>query len=362
VSVIRRRALGRALLARQLLLERADLPVPEAIERLVGLQAQAPLAPYVGLWSRLAGFHPSTLSSLLSSRAVARGSLMRNTVHLMTARDCLAVRPVVQSVAERGFTASFGRQAVGIDPTEVAKAAAEELTGRTLTRTELGQRLAARWPDHDPAVVAYAATSYAAVVQPPPRGVWGSTGPAAVTTMESWLDCPLGTDAAPDALLLRYFAAFGPASVRDAAVWSGLSGVREVVDRLRPSLEVFAAVDGTELFDLPDAPRPRPEDTPAPPRFLPEYDNVLLSHADRTRINPTGRRVPLLPGNGAAAGTLLTDGEWTATWKLTRPATLEIVPFAPVPRDEVEAEAVALLDMLAPGERPDVRLRAVRKG
>lgn len=355
------RELGRATLARQLLLERAALPAAEAIERLVGLQAQTPLAPYVGLWSRLAGFHATELAGLVESRAAVRGSFMRATVHLMTARDALAVRPVVQTVLERGFLAHFGKVAAGLDLAAVAAHAAAILAEQPLTRGRLGEALAERWPDVDPSTLGYAASYLVPLVQVPPRGLWGRTGPATLTTLESWLDSPLGTDPAPDRLVLRYLAAFGPASVRDVAVWSGLAGIREVVDRLRPGLRVFRSASGTELFDVPDGVRPG-GDVPAPPRFLPEYDNVLLSHADRARVIPDGRRVPLPPGNGAVVGTVLVDGVWSATWRTERAgdaATLVVEPFARLqPRqvEEVTAEGLRLLAFTGPDAGAEVRL------
>ena len=161
--------------------------------------------------------------------------------------------------------------------------------------------------------------------------------------------------------MLRYLAAFGPASVNDVQTWSGLTRLREVAERLRPGLRVFRDGSGRELLDLPDAPRPDPG-TPAPPRFLPEYDNLLLSHADRTRVIPHERPVPLPPGNGAAQGTLLVDGLWNATWKITRDkrgAVLHIHPFIPFSAADVAAitaEAERLLAFCAPGLPPDIRL------
>ena len=355
------RALNRATLERQLLLRRWALPAEEAVERLVGLQAQAPLAPYVGLWTRLAGFEAAELSTLLTSRRVVRGAFVRATVHLLTARDCLALRPVVQSVLERAFRGQLGRQAAGLDLAAVVAAGRALLAERPRTRAELGPLLTSRWPAVDPTLLAYAVSYLAPLVQVPPRGVWGRTGPAAWTTVESWLDAPLGTDRSPDELVLRYLGAFGPATVADVATWSGLAGLREVLDRLRPRLRVFRSPDGAELLDVPAGPRPDP-DTPAPPRFLPEYDNLLLSHADRGRVNPTGRPVPLPPGNGAAAGTVLVDGRWCATWRTERSpgaATLVIEPFAPLPArdaDGVVEEGARLLGFIAPGADHDVRL------
>ena len=153
-------------------------------------------------------------------------------------------------------------------------------------------------------------------------------------------------------MVLRYLAAFGPAGVADMRVWSGLPGLGEVADRLRPRLRTYVDEDGRELLDHPDAPRP-PADVPAPVRFLPEYDNVLLSHADRSRVIPDGRRVPLPPGDGARAGTVLVDGDFRATWVVTRDgetATLRVSAtpaLSPAEEGDVTDEAERLLAFVA---------------
>jgi hypothetical protein len=322
------RALNRATLTRQLLLRRAELSAAAAIEHLVGMQAQAPNAPYVGLWSRLARFKADELAGLLTDRQVVRGSLLRNTVHLVTARDYLTIRPLVQPVLERTFAGSpfdIG----GVDVGALLATGRELVEEQPRSRSELGPLLGARFPGPDTASLAYAISHLLPTVQVPPRGIWGSTGPASLTTVESWLGRALETDPSPDEIVVRYLAVFGPATVKDVQQWSGLTRLREVVDRLGTRLVTIRADDGRELFDLPDAPRPDP-DIPAPPRFLPEYDNVLLSHADRSRVILDGRRVPLPPGNGGVTGTLLVDGFWRATWKIVRTAdraTLVVEPF-----------------------------------
>jgi hypothetical protein len=361
-DVVTRRALGRATLARQLLLERSPLAVPEALEHLVGLQGQAPDAPYVGLWSRLAGFAPPALADLVADGRVVRTALMRATVHLVTAADQARLRPLVQPVLDRAWAGSpFVRRLGGAGPAEIVALAGHLLAGGPLTRAQLSRALAPHWPDADPASLAYAATFLRPMVQAPPRGVWGRRAGAAWTDpplpeAPASADCPEGaagpaggpvSPAALDGLLLRYLGAFGPASVKDAQVWSGLTRLREVADRLLAAgrLRPFRDEDGRVLLDLPDAPRPD-ADTPAPPRFLPEYDNLLLSHADRRRVNPAGRRVPLPPGNGAAMGTYLVDGVWSGTWRLVRgeATTLALEPFgdAPAVSGDVLDEAAAL--------------------
>jgi hypothetical protein len=180
------------------------------------------------------------------------------------------------------------------------------------------------------------------LVQVPPRGLWGESGPAAHTSLEAWLGRPLEAETAPDELVMRYFGAFGPATVRDAQHWCGLKRLGQVVDRLRPRLRAFRTEAGAELFDLPDAPRPD-GDAPAPARFLPEFDNVLLSHADRARIISEPDRKRVFTVNGIIRATFLFDGFVRGMWRMERDgaaAVLVISPFAPL----APAERAALED------------------
>lgn len=341
-------------MARQLLLGRERRPAFEVIEHLVGMQAQAPNAAYVGLWSRVDDFRAGELAGLMTDRRVVRTSLMRATIHLVTAEDCRRLRPVVQRVLERSWAGSpFARNLEGMDYGELLSLGHRLLAERARTRAELAPLLAERWPGRDPDSLVYASTFLTPLVQVTPRGVWGSTGPAAWTPVERWLGEPVGQDEAADETVLRYLAAFGPASVMDVQAWSGLTKLREVVERLRPKLITFADEQGRELFDLPEAPRPDPE-TPAPPRFLPEYDNVLLSHADRTRVNDLKRRIPLPPGNGAMMGNLLVDGFYRGMWRITKD-TLTVTPFTSLSKKdtaEVGEEGARLLEFVTgqPGE------------
>lgn len=338
MTVLTRRALNRALLHRQLLLRRWKLTPAKAIERVVALQAQATNPPYFALWTRLDGFRREELSRLLTDRRVARLALMRGTLHLATAEDCLALRPVLQPVLDAAFPRSvYARATEGLDLDEVAKTARELIEAEPLTNADLGRALSERWPGRDVSALVEIVRAKLALVQLPPRGLWGVGGQPTGTTAEAWLGRPFAA-MSPDALVLRYLAAFGPASIQDAQAWSGLTRLREVFERLE--LKAFTDENGVALFDLPDARRPHP-DTPAPIRFLPEFDNCLLAHADRTRVISEEDRRRTFTNNGLIRGTVLLDGFVAASWKLG-PDALAITPFRALP-DEIEAEAHRLL-------------------
>jgi Winged helix DNA-binding domain len=341
--VLTLRELNRATLERQMLVRRQKLPAAEAIEHLVGLQAQAPNPPYVGLWTRLEGFHPDELARLITDRRAVRIALMRNTIHLVTARDCLKLRPLVQPVFDRALYANRTHRAGidGMDVEAVVAAGRALLEERPRTAKELGELLQERWPNRDPSSLARAIRHLVPLVQVPPRGIWGKSGQATHTTAAAWLGRPLDPDPSLDELVVRYLAAFGPATVRDVQTWSGLARLGEVTDRLRPHLRTFRDERGKELFDLPDAPRPDP-DTPVPPRFLPEFDNLILSHADRTRIIANDFRKEIASKNGMVPATVLVDGFVRGTWKTERTrgkVTLVIEPFEPLSKEDCDALA-----------------------
>jgi hypothetical protein len=360
-ELLERRALNRALLERQLLLRRVDLPVREAVERLVGLQAQAALPPYYGLWSRLERFDPHELGRMLTDREVVRLTLMRGTVHLVTVPDALLLRPLVQVAIERGHNGAFGRRMGGADPGRLERAVRELLDGEPLGARELGRRLVERGIGDDAEAIGNAARVHAPLVQVPPRGVWGKSGQAKYATIESWTGRELEAEPSIDEVVLRYLAGFGPASVMDMQNWSGLTRLGEAFERLRPRLATFRDEHGRELFDLPDAPRPDPE-TPAPVRFLGEYDNVLLGHADRRRVIPEDFPWNAMLAPGRFVNNLLVDGVLRATWWIEREgkrrATLAIRPsgkLTKAEREEVGAEAERMIDFAADAKVRDVR-------
>jgi hypothetical protein len=364
------RTLNRTLLARQHLLARQSAPAADMIEHLVGMQAQVPGDPYVGLSSRLETFDPEELSGLIADRAAVRATMFRATIHLVTARDAIALRPVLQPVLERVFNTNspFGRRLAGVDVEAVLARGRELISERPRTRAELGRLLHEHWPDRDAEALGQAMTYLPPLVQVPPRGLWGRSGRPTWASMEAWLGRPLGDDRSPDAMLVRYLAAFGPAGARDARAWSGLVGLTEVFERLRPRLRTFQDEDGRELFDVPDGTIADP-DTPAPVRFLPEYDNVGLSHADRARIVAAEDRRRLLAANQVGLGSILVDGFGAASWRLVRArgsATLAIEPYGTLSKADASAvadEGERLIAFLAPGaERREVRLGAGETG
>jgi hypothetical protein len=367
-DVLTARALNRGTLARQLLLERSTRPALDVVGHLVGMQAQIPQNPYLALWSRLEAFRPDELSQLLLDRKVVRIALMRGTIHLVTADDCLLLRPLVQPVLD-GEIARHAEHApalVGVDVQPVLAFVGQLVADRPHSGRQLRAALADRFPEHDAAALAYACRCFLALVQVPPRGLWGRSAQVSYTTAESWLGRPLAADPSIDDVVLRYFGAFGPATVADVASWSRLTGFREVVDRLRPRLRTFRDERGRELFDLPEAPRPDP-DTPAPARFLPEYDNVLLSHADRSRFASAVDLTTMFSYERPVKGTVLHDGTTVATWWIDRPkgdatATLVVdhVGLKDQAAADVESEAFDVVRFLVDdADDHDVRLVAL---
>ncbi len=357
-TVLDRRALNRALLARQMLVGRRRLPVGEALEALVGMQAQEPQAPYVGLWSRLEGFEPKELSQLLETRGAVRGSLFRATLHLVTARDWRALRPLITPVLARGLNSSpFGRVLTEIDLEEVLALGRKLLAERPRTRAELGPLLAEKF-SADPTSLAYAVSYLEPLVQVPPRGLWRRGGQARWTTDREWLGPAPLSEVSLQHLTLRYLAAFGPATIQDIQAWSGLTQLRVVIDALRGRLASFEDEQGRELFDLPDGPLPDPE-APVPVRFLAPFDNAILAHADRARIIAPEDRGRVFADR--LMRTFLVDGFVAGSWRLDG-AVLAIEPFralSAADRRAVQEEGRRLLAFVAPdASAPQVQLGA----
>lgn len=334
MGTLTRDALNRALIERQMLRERADLSAFATIERLFGIQAQEPKSPYVGLWTRLANFQPQELEELLVSRQAVRILLMRGTIHLVSAADALALRPLTQLKLDRELQSGpFAKRLAGLDLDAVAEAGRKILEDTPQGTAEAGKQLLERWPDREHTVLGNALRNKLALVQIPPRGLWHRSGRAICTPLEAWLDQeqhPMRRET----LVLRYLKAFGPSTVMDAQQWSGLTRLGEVFEQLRPQLVTFRNEAGKELFDLPGAPRPDPE-TPLPVRLLPEFDNILLAHADRGRIIADDRLGVVIGGKP----TVLVDGYVVATWSIGKDRTITVDYIDKLPRSKEKAVA-----------------------
>lgn len=344
--------LNRALLARQWLLKRKRRPVRDAVHALAGLQSQEPKDPYVALWSRIDGFQPRHLHDAARRREIVRGSYLRCTLHTASADDFVVFRMLLQSVIDREVANRRGLMG-GFDAGELESAARALMVETPLTAQQLGERLLPRFPKAQKAGIAHWVRTRIALAIVPGDARWGYARPPRFVPAEQWLGRALARDTPLPALLLRGLSAIGPASAADLRTWSGLGGIAPVLDTLRPQLRCFHDESGRELFDLPDAARPR-ADTPAPVRFLPEYDNALLSHADRARIQPKQHARHFVAANGRRPGALLVDGFVHGAWRnaSTRDAAaIEVRLFEKVSkaaRDEVAKEAEALLRMLEP--------------
>jgi hypothetical protein len=359
--MLTRRALNRATLARQMLLGRERATALRAVEGLVGLQAQAARPPFVGLWSRVQGFRREDLLRLLLRRQVVRATLMRATLHLMSAKDFASLRAAIQPALTLGMRSVLRDPSKGLEMDRLVDFARGCLEERPRTFDELRPLLKQRFPRGDERAMGYAVRTHLPLVQVPTDAEWGFPGSPDFALAEEWIGRPLGSDGDPRRLVLRYLAAFGPATAADVQAWSGLAGVAPVLESLRSRLVTFHDELGRVLFDLPKAPRP-PENTPAPVRFVPDYDNLVLSHADRTRVVADAHRRSIVTANLQVRATFLVDGFVAGTWTIERrkaSATLLVEPFEAVAskaREELAAEGGALLRFAEPGaERHEVR-------
>ncbi|MEU8341035.1 winged helix DNA-binding domain-containing protein [Spirillospora sp. NPDC048832] len=351
MTVLDDRALNRAALARQMLLDRADVPVLDAVARLGGLQAQEPQEPFVGLWSRLRGFDPAELSGLLTGRRVVRMPLMRRTIHLVTADDALAWRARHDAMLRQRVLGVYRRELDGVDLDELAAAGRAVMDdGQPRTTAELVEAVADRWPAPGRrALGEMLVSALLPTIQAPPRGLWRAKGGVRNVLLSCWLGRemdPLPEDEADpvgQALVRRYLAAFGPATSSDLRAWCGLAGLPAAVAALRDELVVFRDERGRKLLDLPDAPRPDP-DTPAPVRFLPAFDNAILGYQDRSRIIDDADRGLSVAGERA----VLVDGRVAGTWTVKEGAVTvtELRPLSKSERLAVDEEKERLESFL----------------
>jgi Winged helix DNA-binding domain len=351
-ATISTRALNRAFLARQMLLERHRTTALDAIGRLVGMQAQVARPPFVGLWTRLANFTRAELTAALHDRRVVRVTAMRGTLHVMTSADYIALRGAMQPMLTKGTLAILRDRAAALDM-ELLDAEGRKFFAKSpATFDALRDHLKAKFPKRDERAMAYAIRTHVPLVQVPTDAPWAFPAAADFTLADGWLSTKVSTAATTaEALVLRYLAAFGPATPGDAQAWSGLAGLREVFESLRPSLVTFRDERKRELFDLPRAPRPD-ADVDAPVRFIPDFDNLVLSHDDRSRIMADAHRGRVTLKNLQVRATILVDGMVAGTWKSERKrktAVLVIEPFATVAkraRTSLEEEGERLLAFL----------------
>lgn len=304
-----------------MLLARQKVKPVTAIERLAGMQAQLPRPPFIGLWSRIEGFERRDLLRAIERRQVVRGTLMRGTIHYVSRRDYIRFRNPIQSALSQGMRPTGFRVDHVLDAT---RAFFEE---EPRTFEEVRSHLAALYPNNDVRALAYFGRLHIPLVQVPDDSRWGYPASAKFTLAESWLGEPVADEESPESLALSYLAAFGPATAKDFQVWSFLppATARGAFEALRPKLVALRDEGGRELFDLPRAPRPD-EDTEAPVRFLPEYDNIVLAHADRTRIIADEHRKLIYTKNLVIPPMFLVDGEVAGRWKIER-KNLTLDPF-----------------------------------
>ncbi|TDD43834.1 winged helix DNA-binding domain-containing protein [Nonomuraea terrae] len=335
MTALSRRALNRALLQRQFLLERADLAALEVIGHLVAMQAQEPNWPYVGLWSRIRHFTHADLTTLLAEGRVVRSGFLRSTMHLVAADDFRRLRPVLQPVLNRtADSAHFRRDNAGLDPeTLVAEGRALLQTG-PLPRRDLARHLATLHPGRDSRILAGEIELRTPLIHDPATASWGGWGTRSSVTVSAAAVDALHPAALRE-LIRRYLAAFGPATVADVQAWCGLTRLDQIISEMGADLCHYTGPDGQRLLDLPDAPLPDP-DTPAPVRLLPAYDNALLGHADRGRIIADADRKHVAPGQARVLPTVLIDGYVRGTWSFTA-GKVRLTPFRPLSAAEQQA-------------------------
>jgi hypothetical protein len=360
------RQLNRATLARQLLLARERVAPVDAIERLGGLQAQEPKPAFAALWTRLEGFRREQLHDALTERQVVRGTMMRATLHMASAGDYAELRATLQPMLT-GAMNGILRQRGDVDVDRVLPVARTLLEERPRTFNDLRAELSERFPEFEHRALGYAVRMQLPLLMVPSDDRWSFPADAPFALAEHWLDEPLAGEDLP-ALVRRHLAAFGPAGAADVQAWSGLKGLKDVVDGMAEELVAFTQTTSSSgtgkhgrrtLYDLPDAPRPD-EDAPAPPRLLPEFDSLLLAHQDRTRVIDDARRKALATKNLRVQATFLVDGFVAGSWAIERKrgaATLTLSAFerlAKPVKDELAAEAEGLLAFLEDGATPRV--------
>lgn len=356
------RELNRATLSRQMLLERAAVSVPAAVERLVGLQAQLPVAPYIGLWARLIDFKREDLADRIENRTVVKATLMRATLHLFTVEDYLRLRATLQPALDRGLESITRRRGKDLNFERILATAERFVAEQPRTFAEISAMLSELMPEADVGAMRYAVRMRLPLVQVPITGGWSYPGNPKFTLAKDWLGQPIPLTGEPlRTLLFRYLAAFGPATVADFQTWSGLAKTKDAIEKLKSELCTYRDELGRELLDLPDMPLPD-ADTPAPVSFLPDFDNLLLGHDRRTRVISEPYREKVFLSGLRVAATFLVDGFVRGVWKIEKEkgtAALVIEPLEPLAkpdRDALADEAGRLVRFV----EPDAKAHEVR--
>jgi hypothetical protein len=350
--VLTTRQLNRATLARQLLLERQELGIVEAVEHLLGLQAQVTEGPYQGLWSRLKGFRHEDLTKLIVDRALARATTMRGTLHLHSADDLIGIRALVQPFLNQVWNSNFRKRFGGNDEKAALKAAIQLIDKEPMTAGALGKLLQEKFPSAEPLALTALLQTRETLIQIPPTRIWGSGHAPILTRIEHWLPPPYERPITREALVLRYLRAYGPASINDMQIWSRLTKLSTEFEALRDQLVTFTDETGRTLYDLPDAPRPD-AGTPAPVRFLPLYDNAYLGYDDRRRMlsEHTAEMTNMFQAFKPA---VLIDGVIDAGWVITAKkgtAVIEVESYRKLLKREsaeIEREGLAFLRFMEP--------------
>jgi len=324
-------------LDRQLLIQRANISLSEATERVIGWQSQIPNPPYIGLWTRLESFQRDDLTNAMQNRQIVRCAMFRSTLHLITQADHHRFHRVIEPALVKGLRSFHGRNIEGLNILPLVDVIKPFLSQSPRSMGEIGKFLQTIEPDREPEALNYAIRTYLPLVQVPPAGTWGVGSKATYVMAENWI----GRDKSADvgALFLRYLAGYGPASVMDFQTWAGMTKLAPEIEKIKPQLRLFVDENGVALYDLPDMPQ-TDVDAPLPVKFIPEYDNVLIGHADRTRILPEEHRKKVFLSAGRVSSTILVDGFVAGVWKIEitkRTATLQITPFITLTDNQREA-------------------------
>lgn len=343
--------LNRATLARQHLLARTGRKPLQVIEDLAGMQAQVPKPPFIGLWTRMKKFAPADLAKRLHDRSAVRATLMRGTLHLCSTADYFIFRPAMAEMLAASMGAVLRDRAKTFELEKITAAGKKWFDKKSSTFEALRDHLLEKFPGGDERAMGFAVRTHLPLVMVPDDSAWSFPADSDFALAARWLEKEPAAKSDAQALVKKYLAAFGPATIADAQTWSGIKNLKPIFAALREELTTFKDEKNRELFDLPDAPRPDAE-TPAPIRFLPEFDNLVLAHDDRSRVIDDAHRKIVVTKNLRILATFLVDGRVAGTWtteKKRGAAQLELTAFGKLDkktRAALEEEGEALLEFL----------------